>query len=129
MKNNKFKELKKLTKKERIARIISEKARSLSPEQVDQVLNSIDFNKQFLVTGMRNKEDFLKNCYEESYTSENTCYEVKIETLLGEVSLGFVSADEKIEPQVYSDQAVILRKITISSGETLQHSYVIVILN
>lgn len=127
---NDFSELKLQDRKNKIRKIIKDKANNLSDSQIDSILEKLDVNKQYTITSTLKHDILEKNSYQEERCEEENSYKVKIKPLVGNFKPGLVDADGQIVPPEIDDNFIVfLKLITIQSGSEKKFQRILFIYN
>lgn len=127
---NNFTELRLKDRKNKIQKIIKDKASNLSESQVNSILEKLDINKQYTITSTLKLDILEKNSYQEERCEEEYSYKVKIIPLIGNFKPGLVDADGQIVPPEVDDNFIVFLKIiTIQSGSEKKFQRILFIYN
>lgn len=111
--DNKFNTLKLKDRKNKIKMIIKNKAKNLSDDMVETILQNLDLEKQYTVVATMKRSILEKNSYQEKRDEEGFSYKVKIKPIVGDFTPGFVQEDGQIVPPEINDTFVAFVKVTI----------------
>ncbi|HRF71008.1 MAG TPA: hypothetical protein PKV66_06235, partial [Candidatus Pelethenecus sp.] len=95
---NNFTELRLKDRKNKIQKIIKDKASNLSDSQINSILEKLDINKQYTITSTLKLDILEKNSYQEERCEDGYSYKVKIIPLVGNFKPGLVDVDGQIVP-------------------------------
>ena len=109
---NDFSALNKQNRKEKIKRIINDKAHDLPLDIVDQVIDCLDLNNQYTITSTIKQNLLIKNAFEEENTTEDFSYSVKIRPLYGNLVPGKMFPDGQIVEPEFDEGIIIFEKET-----------------
>lgn len=94
--DSKFSNMEHTLKEEKMRRIIKAKAKGITDEHVDEILDKIDFNKQYMIVCVYSLPSLLRNAHEEVGES----FRVGILPVYGNIVPGIVTYEgDYEEPQ------------------------------
>lgn len=111
--DNKFNALRFKDRENKIRMIIKNKAKNLSDDNVETILQNLDLNKQYTVTATTNYSILEKNLYQEKRDEEGFSYKVKIKPIVGNFIPGIIQEDGQIVKPEINDTFIAFVKVTI----------------
>ena len=107
-------------KRKKLTNIITVKARGISYEHLQMILDSVDLGKQYTITGTSDMRSLLRNAYNE----EGLNFSVRITVIYGLLNPGMLSENIVVsEPAAEMEPTAFLKEIRIESGESLISQY------
>ena len=107
-------------KRKKLTNIITAKARGISYEHLQMILDSVDLGKQYTITGTSDMRSLLRNAYNE----EGLNFSVRITVIYGLLNPGMLSENIVVsEPAAEMEPTAFLKEIRIESGESLISQY------
>jgi hypothetical protein len=127
---NNFTELRLKDRKNKIQKIIKDKASNLSDSQINSILEKLDINKQYTITSTLKLDILEKNSYQEERCEDGYSYKVKIIPLVGNFKPGLVDVDGQIVPPEIDDTFIVfLKLISIQFGSEKKFQRILFIYN
>ena len=115
MLNANFKNMNKATRRDKLCSIICSKAKDISDENLARILDAVDIEKQYTVTGTTDINILLRNAFVED---GGDVFQVSIAPVYGSLKPGFVAQDgETIQPEAEDIPTAFVKTVVIADGE------------
>lgn len=110
-----FKIMDEQNRTDKLKRVIKGKAKSISDEQLNEIINKIDCTKQFSIISTQNLDTLIKNSFREEKEEEEYSYKVYIKTICGNLKSGLIDVDGQIiMPETDDIFTVFIKTIVIN---------------
>lgn len=110
-----FKIMDEQNRTDKLKRVIRGKAKSISDEQLNEIISKIDCRKQFSIISTQNLDTLIKNAFREEKEEEAYSYKVYIKTICGNLNPGLIDVDGQITmPETDDIFTVFIKTIVIN---------------
>ncbi|MCI9547052.1 MAG: hypothetical protein HFH60_10265 [Lachnospiraceae bacterium] len=114
-----FKRMDKQNRTDKLKRIIKGKAKSISDEQLDEIISKIDCTKQFSIISTQSLDSLIKNAFREEKDEEEYSYKVYIKTICGNLKPGLIDVDGQIiMPETNDIFTAFIKTTVINHNDT-----------
>lgn len=114
-----FKRMDKQNRTDKLKRIIKGKAKSISDEQLDEIISKIDCTKQFSIISTQSLDSLIKNAFREEKDEEEYYYKVYIKTICGNLKPGLIDVDGQIiMPETNDIFTAFIKTTVINHNDT-----------
>ena len=117
--NDNFKKMDQSSREEKIRNIIIAKARNIPEENIRKILDVIDIEKQYTITGTNSLETLIRNAYNED---GGNVFQVTVTPIYGTVEPGCVDINRNMTDPVIEDiPAAFIKEVHIENGAGTLH--------